>query len=210
MTERTPRHTLPSGPDGDGVRVTRKTRTARRPALYWVLAAAVAVAGIVLWRIGTQAPVGQVAARATPETAQVEPVELPPETLQVVARRRAPSPVAELPSHDPNDLASYFAPGDPEPTGAEVIEAMHDLGIRTGIGAFNPPGTSPVLEGIPVPDDYVLPEGYARHHQWTDEGEPIRAILMFAPGYTHLGADGRPITLPENGVVPPHLAPPGL
>jgi len=213
VSERDPQQTPPSGPDGDGVRVTRKARAARRPALAWILAAAVAVAAIVVWRVGANAPVAVPADDDAVAATPVHREELPRAATQVLARRRAPATtgeLAELPSHDPNDLASYFVPGDPEPTGAELIEALHDLGIRTGIGAFNPPGTSPVLEGIPVPDDYVLPEGYARHHQWTDEGEPVSAILMYAPGYTHYGPDGRPIAVPENGVVPPHLAPPGL
>jgi hypothetical protein len=213
VTEGDPANTPPSAPDGDGVRVTRKARSARRPALALLLACVVAAVALVLWRLGAVAPTEGVAHQNESSAPAVLPEATAMATRQSESRRRAspaPEAVPELPSHDPNDLASYFAPGDPEPTGAELIEALHDLGIRTGIGAFNPPGTSPVLEGIPVPDDYVLPEGYARHHQWTDEGEPISAILMYAPGSTHYGPDGRPIALPENGVVPPHLAPPGL
>ena len=213
MTDSRQANTPPSGPDGDGVRVIRKARSALRPALAWVLAAAVAVVAVVVWRVGVPAPAKPAAADTSPAAPIDSPEALPTETLQAVSRRRAPTvpdDLSELPSGNPHDLASHFAPGDPEPTGAELIEALHDLGIRTGIGAFNPPGTSPVLEGVPVPDDYVLPDGYVRHHQWTDEGEPIGAILMFSPGFTLHGPDGQPITLPENRVVPPHLAPPGL
>ncbi|MGO4780150.1 hypothetical protein AB4084_32230, partial [Lysobacter sp. 2RAB21] len=71
----------------------------------------------------------------------------------------------DMPSNDPNDLASYFQPGDPEPTGAQVIEALQQAGVRTGLGAFNPPGTSPPLIGLAVPEGYELPQGYVRHHQ---------------------------------------------
>lgn len=111
---------------------------------------------------------------------------------------------------DPDDLANYFRPGDPEPTGAELIGAMHEIGVRTGIGAFNPPGTSPPLEGLAVPADFALPEGYVRHHQSTDDGASIEPILMFAPDFILFGPDGRPIAMPEDRVVPPGLAPPGM
>ena len=111
---------------------------------------------------------------------------------------------------DPDDLASYFKPGDPEPTGAELIEALQHAGVRTGIGAFNPPGTSPPLVGLAVPDDLQLPSGYARHHQVTDQGVPIEPILVFSPGFTLYDAQGKPIPMPANGVVPPELAPPGM
>ena len=58
-----------------------------------------------------------------------------------------------------DDLASVVTPGQPAPTMGEVIEGLHKAGIHTGLGAFNPPGTSPPLVGLVVPDDYVLPEG---------------------------------------------------
>ena len=115
-----------------------------------------------------------------------------------------------MPSNDPNDLAAYFQPGDPEPTGAEVITALQEAGVRTGLGAFNPPGTSPPLEGLAVPADFKLPKGYVRHHQVTDEGVPIEPILMFSADFTLYDAQGRPVAMPANRVVPPELAPPGL
>ena len=116
----------------------------------------------------------------------------------------------DLPSGDPNDIASHFSPGDPAPTMTEVIQALHDMGDHTGIGAFNPPGTSPPLKGLAVPEDFELPQGYVRHHQVTDDGEPLEPILMFSPDGNFVDASGRPITIPEDRVVPPELAPPGL
>lgn len=110
----------------------------------------------------------------------------------------------------PDDLATYIRPGDPEPTAAEVITALQQSGVRTGLGAFNPPGTSPPLDGLAVPDDFAVPEGYVRHHQVTDEGVPIEPILMFSPDFTPRDASGRAIAMPANRVVPPELAPPGL
>lgn len=111
---------------------------------------------------------------------------------------------------DPNDLATHFRPGDPVPSTRELIEALREAGDHGGIAAFNPPGTSPPLRGLAVPADYVLPPGYVRHHQVTDAGEPLEPILMFAPDLVLHDAQGRLIPLPEDRVVPPELAPPGL
>lgn len=96
------------------------------------------------------------------------------------------------------------------PTVKEVIDRLHAMGDYSGIGAFNPPGTRPALIGLAVPEDFVLPEGYVRHHQATDDGQRIEAILMFAPDYEHRDASNQPIAIPENRVVPPELAPRGL
>ena len=188
-------------PGGDGVRVTPRRGRGTAPLLAFT--GLLALGAGLAWLLWPAPPAGA-------------PAPLPPETA--AAPVRAPAPVAsrpveapvELPSVDPDDLAVHFRPGDPEPTGAELITALHEAGVRTGLGAFNPPGTSPPLEGLAVPDDFELPEGYLRHHQSTDGGEGIEPILMFAPGAVFLDAQGRPITLPANGVVPPELAPPGL
>lgn len=207
MVERDSPHTLPSGPDGDGVRVIAQERTARRFALPWALLVLAIVGAVVAWRLLT--------ARASgPAAADIAIAEVAPVNPAVPTSRRPASLPAqttdELSDGDPNNLANYFRPGDPEPTGAELIGAMHDLGIRTGIGAFNPPGTSPPLEGLAVPEDYALPEGYVRHYQSTDGGVAIEPILMFAPGFTLYDANGRPLAMPGDRVVPPGLAPPGL
>lgn len=114
-----------------------------------------------------------------------------------------------VPTRDLSEVVA-LAPGQPEPGMGEVIERLHREGIRDGLGAFNPPGTSPPLVGIAVPDDYPLPEGYVRHHQTTDDGQDIEAILMFSPDYQFFDAAGRPIQVPANRVVPPEWAPPGL
>lgn len=199
----------PSDPDGDGVRVVRKPRAARRWALPAAAVTVLAFAGFMGWRLWLTPAPGPAASLRT--VAVTEPAEASaPAGGPPAAAPIAEPGVDELPSQDPNDLASYFRPGDPEPTGAEVIGALHDVGIRTGLGAFNPPGTSPPLEGLAVPEDYPLPEGYVRHHQYTDEGVAIEPILMFAPDFMLHDAEGRPIPLPENRVVPPELAPPDL
>lgn len=92
----------------------------------------------------------------------------------------------------------------------QVIERLHERGIRSGLGAFSPPGTSPPLVGLAVPEDFVLPKGFVRHHQATDDGQRIEAILMFAPDYDQRDGAGEQIDIPKNRLVPPELAPPGM
>lgn len=110
------------------------------------------------------------------------------------------------------DLAEVLqlAPGQRAPAMGEVIARLRAEGIHDGLAAFNPPGTSPPLVGLAVPEDFPLPEGYVRHHQTTDDGQDIEAILMYSPDYDFYDADGRPIPIPPDRVVPPSMAPPGL
>lgn len=218
--------TTPSTADGDGVRVIREPRAPRSVAtIVKVLAATVVVAGVATLvlsprsaRTGTDR--GGSAAAASAAVAASEPTGAAP--ARAMAATRAPRSRAavhaksvapnadDLPSGDPDDIATYVSPGDPVPTMTEVIQALHDMGDHTGIGAFNPPGTSPPLRGLAVPEDFVLPEGYVRHHQVTDEGEPLEPILMFSPDGVFLDASGRAIAIPQDRVVPPEMAPPGL
>lgn len=153
--------------------------------------------------------------------------EAPPSSrLAPAVSATAPAPAAQPAAHPPPrppqqgtpardgedptpDLRSYVARGE-KPTMAEVISRLHERGIHTGLGAFNPPGTSPPLVGLAVPDDFPLPKGYVRHHQATDDGQRIEAILMYAPDYQPVDAAGRPIDVPKDRVVPPEQAPPGL
>lgn len=132
----------------------------------------------------------------------------------------APTPAQELPvpvpililegDADPTrDLKSYVTRGQ-QPTMAEVITRLHEAGVHTGLGAFSPPGTRPPLVGLAVPENFVLPKGYVRHHQATDDGQRIEAILMFAPDHQLFDAAKQPIAMPNDRVVPPELAPPGL
>jgi hypothetical protein len=81
---------------------------------------------------------------------------------------------------------------------------------RGGIGSFPAPGTKRIKSGIVVPEDFPLPPGYVRHFQTTDRGQMLQGILMFHPDYQPLDADGKPIPIPADRVVPEELAPPGL
>jgi len=126
-----------------------------------------------------------------------------PAATQQVSRTRDPD------GDQTPDLSDYVNKGE-RPTMAEVIDRLHRAGVHTGLGAFNPPGTRPPLVGLAVPEDFVLPEGYVRHYQATDDGQRIEPILMFAPDHAFLDAAHRPIAIPEDRVVPPELAPPGM
>jgi hypothetical protein len=155
-------------------------------------------------------PAATAAASATAPPQVVVSAAAP--ALPAVLPPTAPPPIAR--TRDPNgdqtpDLSDYVNPGE-QPTMANVIDRLHQAGVRTGLGAFNPPGTRPPLVGLAVPEDFVLPEGYVRHHQATDDGQRIEAILMFAPDRQFHDAAGRPIAVPKDRVVPPELAPPGL
>lgn len=108
-----------------------------------------------------------------------------------------------------DDLAAHVPPGT-VPTMNQVIERLHQAGVRTGLGAFNSPGTRPPLIGLAVPEAFELPPGYVRHHQATDDGQRIEAILMFDPDHPPPEAAGRPLATPAERVVPAELAPPGL
>lgn len=107
------------------------------------------------------------------------------------------------------DLADYVNEGE-RPTMAEVIARLHQAGVYTGLGAFSPPGTRPPLIGLAVPEDFVLPKGYVRHYQATDDGQRIEPILMFAPDHQLFDTARQPIAMPKDRVVPPELAPQGL
>lgn len=147
-------------------------------------------------------------AASTPQAANPEPHPVAAQAATRVAS--PPTPPAREGDADPTRDLSSYVPRGANPTMAEVIDGLHQRGIRTGLGAFSPPGTSPPLAGLAVPADFVLPKGYVRHHQATDDGQRIEAILMFAPDFQLLDASGRPLAMPENRVVPPELAPPGL
>lgn len=209
---------VPPAADDEGVRVLQKQaagglsfRTRVLLGGGFVLTVAVCWA---LWGPATAThspppltPLAATTPGASPSAADagIEAAPAPPAAIEFNALRELPPPQG-----DPDDLARYFREGDAVPDTATLIKAINEAGLRTGIAAFNPPGTSPPLEGLAVPADFELPPGYVRHHQVTDEGEIIEAILMFAPDVVLRDAQGQPIALPESLVVPPELAPPGL
>lgn len=208
-------HTPPSDKDGDGVRVTAKAREGRRYLGLFALLALVLVAVGVAYLLSRPGPTQEpaVADEEAPAEQARRAVTAVPRAPAGTTRDPRPAPPEqpnELRSLDPDDVAAYIRPGDAEPSAAELIDALRHAGIHSGIAAFNPPGTSPPLPGLAAPEDVELPEGYVRHHQVTDAGEPIEPILMFSPDYDFRDADGRPIAIPDDRVVTPELAPPGF
>lgn len=131
------------------------------------------------------------------------PAAAPAEPTQRIARNRDPD------GDQTPDLSDDLNPGE-TPKMADVIERLHPAGIRSGLGAVSPPATRPPLVGLAVPEDFVLPDGYVRHYQATDDGQRIEAILMFAPDRKFVDAGGRRVEVPKDRVVPPDLAPLGL
>jgi len=226
MSRENAHRTPPPASGGAGVRVIRRPQRALSPSrLYGALAFALCVAAggylVSTWSApsarsgGSERQLQQ--SEPSPAIARPSQQPLPSSIAQPAASRPALlasentfRPDFELRSLEPDDVAAYMRPGDPEPTAAELIDGLNHAGIYSGLGAFTPPGTSPPLQGLAVPDDFALPEGYVRHHQVTDEGEPIEPILMFSPDHEWVGADGERVALPEDLVVPPELAPPGL
>jgi len=199
-----------------------------RPSLGYLAVALVIVAGgLGYWLMPTAtptpadapaAPAALPVAASSPlpaaPTAAIRPS--PDSPMRATASASAPATTTPQVSRmrDPNgdqtpDLSDYVNKGE-KPTMAEVIDRLHQAGVHTGLGAFNPPGTRPPLVGLAVPDDFVLPEGYVRHYQATDDGQRIEPILMFSPDHPFFDAAHRPIAIPKDRVVPPELAPPGM
>jgi len=198
------------------------------PSIGFLAIACALVAGaLVAWwtstvpssAVGEAASAPESGASAAPARVAAASVSVPAPAQVAPTAAAISAPVAAavqaIPRHrDPNgdqtpDLADYVNPGE-KPTMTEVITRLHAAGVHTGLGAFNPPGTKPPLIGLAVPEDFALPPGYVRHYQATDDGQRIEPILMFAPDYQPTTADGRPVPVPRDRVVPPELAPPGL
>jgi hypothetical protein len=199
-----------------------------RPLAGYLVAALGAAAGglaaLLLWA-PTPAPVvadpprlpagTPVIGPVAPERVAPAPALPPPPPASASARPAAPAATLPLaPPRDPDgdptpDIRAYLNPGE-TPTMGEVINRLQQAGVQGGLGAFSPPGTRPPMVGLAVPEDFVLPEGYVRHHQVTDDGQRLEAVLMFAPGSPLLDPARRQSSDPRDRLVPPELAPPGL
>jgi len=202
----------------------RPDRGAWGPSIGFLVIAAGLVAGaLVAWWTSpsTSTAADGAAPVAAAPSAAAAPAARPASTAVFALARMTSASAPGLPAppriarlRDPNgdqtpDLSDYINAGE-KPTMNEVIDRLHGAGVHTGLGAFNPPGTKPPLVGLAVPEDFALPPGYVRHYQATDDGQRIEPILMFAPDWQVLTADGRPVAMPKDRVVTPELAPPGL
>ena len=218
MAESEKRKPSPSHADGDGVRITQQGAGGSRSGWLYKALALVLVGCFIGYLItmasdrgasatdGAGSAAGASGARAADGSDGAASAAITTGDRQLTGRPMQ----ASGNSNDPNDLANFYIPGQPAPTGKEVIEELNKAGIHTGIGAFPPPGTSPPLIGLAVPEGYALPKGYVRHYQATDDGQRIEPILMYSPDFEFFDSAGRRIAIPPDRVVPPDMAPPGL
>lgn len=191
--------------DSDGVvRVEQR----RAGGVAWVLGIGIALTCAALalsaWLVLDKPEV-----ESLPVVSRIEP---PPVAKPVTPALHPapPRPAAKvLPKHMQEQVAAV-----PDEVLAQIPEGVYEMPkpgeAPTGMMLFPAPGTDPIKKGVIVPEDFELPPGYVRHYQVTDDGERLPAILMFSPDHPPLDANGQPMKVPENRIVPPELAPPGL
>ncbi|HJQ82756.1 MAG TPA: hypothetical protein VKA21_01675 [Candidatus Binatia bacterium] len=171
----------------------------RTPTASAVLAAVLLVVAVLGWLGSRSEPT-----RSTP------PPREPPPMPRVVE----PAPPASAPARDPEIAESMRQRREERRVerraNAEPRYTLNAPGEHEGIAAFPPPGTKPIKRGLVVPDDFELPPGYVRHYQTTDDGRRLPPILMYHPDFAGVDANGNRIAIPEDRVVPPAMAPPGL
>jgi hypothetical protein len=199
--------------DSDGVvRVEQR----RAGGATWVLGLGIALTciclGLSAWLFFDKPEAESLPELSVSEPPPVDPPAPAPAPVRPVARPVKPTKPAaapELPKHLQDQLAAV-----PEEVLAQLPEGLYEMPKPgegpTGMMLFPAPGTDPIKKGIIVPEDFELPPGYVRHYQATDDGERLPAILMFSPDKPPLDANGQPMQVPENGLVPPALAPPGM
>jgi hypothetical protein len=208
--------------DGDGVRIYEAPapqRNARTLALLFVAALlSLSAAWMLLPDRPSDTPAPAVSSQAS------DAIDASSDAIEPAATANAAPASAAAPrralravyvsrnklTRDERREAAGATDPEPEIDAKDAIEALVAAGETEGIAAFPPPGTDPVKSGIVVPDDFPLPEGYVRHYQTTDDGERLDAILMFSPDYEFTDPEGRPIVVPDDGIVPPDMAPPDL
>ncbi|OJT22388.1 hypothetical protein BO221_21605 [Archangium sp. Cb G35] len=184
--------------DSDGVTRIQRKRTSSG---MWIVGLGLGFTVVCLllsaWLVSSPAPVP-----ATPET---EPVRLAQGTPAP-----SPTPSRSAPKTTPRPQNLPAQPSsEPAPQEEPVPQDAAPAGPAEGINLYRQ-GTSPLKQGIIVPENFELPPGYVRHYQSTDNGEGIKPILMFHPDYKPVDSKGEPVELPSNRVVPPELAPSGM
>jgi len=175
------------------------------------------VFAVVVGLVSLAVVVAVVAIRLAPARQPTEATS--PPDVQARTQPAAPPAPAPVGEHAPVAEHAKVVPrrkGSAEPAkpvDGEDPDATFTLpkpGERTGIAVFPPPGTKPVKRGIIVPEGFELPPGYVRHHQTTDDGKQLPAVLMFHPDFEFVDERGTPVRLPEDRIVPPEMAPPGM
>ena len=183
--------------DSDGVTRIQRKRTSSGT---WIVGLGLGVTIVCLllsaWLVSSPAYVP-----ATPEAE--------PERLAQAAPAPSPTPSRPAPKAAPRPQSAPAQPSEPAPQEEPAAQEAAPSGPAEGINLYRP-GTSPLKQGIIVPENFELPPGYVRHYQSTDNGEGIKPILMFHPDYKPVDSKGTPVELPSNRVVPPELAPQGM
>jgi hypothetical protein len=203
----------PRATPGGGVRVVRTSAT-RRVVRLTLLAMGTVVLAVVGALLGLRVTV---AGRTDGVSPPPPDVAASPDGRRPFVVPPPPGPVAqaEATPDAPRTPPARAVPWPPPPASDPPVKedvpfTIGDPKEQTGMKVFPPMGTKPIKRGIIVPDDFALPPGYVRHFQSTDDGERLPPILMFSPDYEWVDAQGRPLTLPPDRVVPPEMAPPGL
>jgi len=194
----------------DGVRVVRTSAT-RRVIWLTVLGMGVVVLAVVAALLGLRVSGRNPIAEAPRPPTDVA-AAAPPDASRFVVPPPAPEPVtrATPPAAQPARAVPRPAAGGAPPAKEDEPFTIGDPNERSGLRVFPPMGTKPIKRGIIVPDDFELPPGYVRHFQSTDDGQRLPAILMFSPDYEWVDAQGHPLALPPDRIVPPEMAPPGI
>lgn len=159
----------------------------------------------VAWAVGVAVPLACAVALVIwlPTFSDPAPAPEPePEPVPAQLPTQPPTSQRRVPVAQPRPAAPVA-----EPT---TQEAPMPTETPSGIGLFNPPGTKPIKIGIVVPENFELPPGYVRHFQIMDDGRELPAVLMFHPDAHPKDANGNPVAMPADRIVPPELAPPGL
>jgi len=197
----------------DGVKIVATPGVRKSVWLVAGAMALVALAALLLVRVGAEQLAADVVPPAKPPTgaaAMPAASTREQETKPAASRhaRRIAAPAAEAPSLEPAP-AQPTQPVEP-PSREDAPFSLGKPGETSGIKLFPAMGTKPTKIGIVVPDDFELPEGYVRHFQANEDGELLPAILLFHPDYEWVDDAGEAIPLPPDRVVPPELAPPGM
>lgn len=210
--------------DADGVRIAHDERASLLRSVPLIATAiTVSLAALLVIRIFDRPepvpgsdPTGHAsidsASAPIPRRAD-QPIQIdeptPLKDVRTTVRRRTEASVS---GNRPQDESKAGAgeKGRPGIDARDYIAALRARGETEGLAAFSPPGTRPPRTGVIVPDDYVLPEGFARHYQTTDDGRRLDPILTLAPEYELVDYAGNPVPLTDGYIVPPEFAPPDL
>ena len=200
---------------GGGLRIVDDRRVRARLPVAVLIGAAIAVllaAGVVLFMQQNRQVAAEPQSRPPEQHAALHWSERSSGGADVApAANSHPSGVAKPPApHSSQSASGESADQDLGQMAEEFVQQMRDNGDTRGLAAFPPHGTDPIKIGIVVPENFELPAGYVRYYQTTDDGQRLEAILMFSPDYPWVDAAGKPLVLPEDGVVPAEMAPPGL